>query len=82
MGHNEIRVKRKFIALTALVKKLEKSHTNHLTEHQKALEQKETNTSKRSNQTQGWVNPFQNKDNDTKNQHNQMLLLWENQQDR
>jgi hypothetical protein len=38
----------KFIALHALVKKLERSHTNNLTAHLGALEQKETNSPKRS----------------------------------
>jgi hypothetical protein len=34
----------KFIALSAYIKKLERSHTSNLTTHLKALEQKETNT--------------------------------------
>ena len=37
----------KFIALRALVKKLERSYTNTLTAHLKALQHKETNTPKR-----------------------------------
>jgi hypothetical protein len=37
-----------FIALSALVKKLERSYTNNLTAHLRALEQKEANSSKRS----------------------------------
>jgi hypothetical protein len=36
-----------FIALSALVKKLESSYTNKLTEHLRALEQKEVNSCKR-----------------------------------
>ena len=38
----------KFIELSALVKKLERSYTNNLTAHLRALEQKETNSPKRS----------------------------------
>jgi hypothetical protein len=38
----------KFIALSALVKKLERSYTNNLTEHLRHLEQKEANSPKRS----------------------------------
>ena len=38
----------KFIALSALVKKLEKTYTNNLTEHLRPLEQKEANPPKRS----------------------------------
>jgi hypothetical protein len=38
----------KFIALSALVKKLERSYTNNLTAHKRTLEQKEANSPKRS----------------------------------
>jgi hypothetical protein len=38
----------KFIALSALVKTLEKSYTNNITAHTKAVEQKEMKSSKRS----------------------------------
>ena len=38
----------KFIALNAYIKKLEKSHTRALTEHLKTLEQKESNSPKRT----------------------------------
>ena len=38
----------KFIALNTPVKKLERSYTNNLTAHLRALEQKEANSSKRS----------------------------------
>ena len=41
-------IRGKFIALNAHIKSLEKSHTSKLATHLKALEQKETNTSKRS----------------------------------
>ena len=37
-----------FIALSALVKKLERSYTNYLRVHLRALEQKEANSPKRS----------------------------------
>jgi hypothetical protein len=40
----------KLIALSATKKKLEKAHTSRLTAHQKVLEQKEANSSKR----RGW----------------------------
>ena len=39
---------RKFVALSAFIKKLERSHTSNLTAHMKALEQKGANISKRS----------------------------------
>jgi len=39
-------IKGKFIALSALVKKLEGSHTSNLTAQLRALEQKEANTPK------------------------------------
>ena len=48
MGHNETVLRGKFIALSALIKKLERPYTSNLTEHLKALEQKEANTPKRS----------------------------------
>jgi hypothetical protein len=38
----------KFIALRVFVKKLEKSYTNNLTAHLRAVEQKEVNLPKRS----------------------------------
>jgi hypothetical protein len=38
----------KFITLSTLVKKLERSYTNNLTTHLRALEQKEANSPKRS----------------------------------
>jgi hypothetical protein len=38
----------KFIALSALLKKMERSYTNNLTAHLRALEQKEANSPKRS----------------------------------
>ena len=38
----------KFIALNALIKKLERSYTNNLTAHLRTLEQKEANSPKRS----------------------------------
>jgi hypothetical protein len=41
-------LKEKFIALSALIKKLERSYTNNLTAHLRALKQKEANSPKRS----------------------------------
>ena len=38
----------KFTALSAFIKKLQKSHTSNLTAHLRAPDQKETNTPKRS----------------------------------
>ena len=43
-------LRRKFIALSALIKKLVKCNTSNLTAHLKALEQKEANIPKRSRQ--------------------------------
>jgi hypothetical protein len=48
MGHNETVLIGKFISLSALVMKLERSYTNNLTAYLRALEQKEANTPKRS----------------------------------
>jgi hypothetical protein len=44
MGHNEAVLRGKFIALSALVMKQERSYTNNLTAHLRALEQKEKKT--------------------------------------
>ena len=41
-------LREKFIALSAMVKKLERSHTNNLTTQLRAIEQKEANSPKRS----------------------------------
>ena len=38
----------KFIALSAHIKKVEKAHTSDLTAHQKALEQKEADSPRKS----------------------------------
>lgn len=43
-------VRRKFIALNAFIKNFERSHTSNFIAHQKALAQKEANTSKRNRQ--------------------------------
>ena len=40
-------LKEKFIALSAYIKKIERSHTSNLTTHLKALEKKETNIPKK-----------------------------------
>ena len=45
MGH-KVELRRKFIALGAFIKKLERSYTSNLIAHLKALEQKEANTPK------------------------------------
>jgi hypothetical protein len=50
MGHEESIPKVKLIALSAAKKKLERAYTSSLTAHLKALEQKETNSPKRSRQ--------------------------------
>jgi hypothetical protein len=41
-------LRRKFIALGVVVKKLERSYINNLTAHLRALEQKQANSPKRS----------------------------------
>jgi hypothetical protein len=48
MGHNENSAKRKVHSTKCLVKKLERSYTNNLTAHLRALQQKEANSPKRS----------------------------------
>ena len=44
MGHYESNAKKKFIALTAFIKKLERSYSSDLKAHLKDLEQTEENT--------------------------------------
>jgi hypothetical protein len=46
----------KFIALSPLVKKLERSYTCNFTAHLRALEQKEANSPKRSRQQESTKN--------------------------
>jgi hypothetical protein len=58
-----------------------------LRSHMKSVEQKEANLLKRSRQqkiikNQGWNQANGNRKNYTKNQSNQELFLWENQQSR
>ena len=48
MGHNESISKRETHSSECLKKKLERTHTNSLTTHLKALEKKEENSPKRS----------------------------------
>ena len=48
MGHKKAVLRGKLIALSASKKKLERAYTSSLTEHLKALEQKEANSPKRS----------------------------------
>ena len=50
MGHNESISKRILIALSTSKKKIERAHTNSLTTHLNALEQKEANSPKRTRQ--------------------------------
>jgi hypothetical protein len=40
MGHNKSSAKRKFIALSVLIKKLERAYTNKLIAHLRVLEKK------------------------------------------
>jgi hypothetical protein len=63
----------KFITLSALVKKLERSYPSNLTVYLRALEQKEANSPKMSRsqkivKTQGQDQPNRNKENNRKNQ--------------
>ena len=65
----------KFIALNAYTihKKLKKSHTGELTQHQKALEQKEANSPRRTRwqeiiKLRAEINKIETKKNNTKNQ--------------
>jgi hypothetical protein len=75
----------KLIALSVSKKQLERAHTSSLTTHLKALKKKEANSPKRSRRQEiiklGWNQPSGNK-NYSKNQPNEELVLWENQQDR
>jgi hypothetical protein len=48
MGHSESNVRFSNVALSAFMKKLERSYTSNSTAHLKALEQKEANTPRRS----------------------------------
>jgi hypothetical protein len=64
--------------MPSLVKKLERSYTNNLRAHQRALEQQEANATKKksgNSQIQGRNKPNRNKENNTKNQQNQKLVL-------
>jgi hypothetical protein len=45
-------LREKFIALSAFIKKLERSYTSNFTAHLKALEQKEANTLQKSTNSQ------------------------------
>jgi hypothetical protein len=48
MRHNKSSAKKKIIAQSTLIKKLETSYSSNLTAHLKTLEHKEANTFKRS----------------------------------
>jgi hypothetical protein len=71
----------KLIALSSAKKKLERAYTSSLTAHLNALEQRESNSPKRSSQqeiikrTAERNQPSRNKKNYTKNQPNQDLVL-------
>ena len=70
----------KLIALNASRKKLEKTYISSLTAHLKALEQKESNSPKRSRRQEiiklrAEINQVETKKNYTKNQSNQELVL-------
>ena len=72
MQHNESSSKRKFIAPSACIKNLEKSHISNLTAYLKALEQKEANIPKRRRKQEiiklgNEINKIET-DNNTKNQ--------------
>jgi hypothetical protein len=79
MGHNERVLRGKFIALSTLVKKQERSYTNNLTEHPRALEQKKQTYPRGveagNSETQDGNQPSRNNENNTKNQQNQNLVL-------
>jgi hypothetical protein len=80
MGHNESSAMRK--TLSSSKKKLEKAYTSSLTAHLKASLLPFVLEMAGNSQTQGWNQPSRNKKNYTKNQPNQELVLWENQQER
>jgi hypothetical protein len=68
-------IRGKLIALSASKKKLKRTYTSSLTEHLKALEQKEANTPMRSRQEEiiklrVEINQVEKKKNYTKNQPN------------
>ena len=70
----------KFIALSALVMKLDRSYTDNLTAHLKALEQKEANSPKRHKRQEivklrAKMNQKETKKIIKKNQQNQKLVL-------
>ena len=73
------------IALSASKKKPETAYTSTLIAHLKALEQREANTPKRSRRQETIKLRAEIKlkqINSTKNQQNQELVIWENQQDK
>jgi hypothetical protein len=70
----------KFIAVSAFIKKLVRSHSSDLTTYLKALEQGEANIHKRSRvqeiiKLMAKNKLVRNKENNTKNQQNQELVL-------
>jgi hypothetical protein len=71
----------KLIAQNASKKKLNRVYTSSLTAHQKALEQKEANTPKRS-RLQEVIKPNRNKKNYTEITKTRNWFFEKNQQDR
>jgi len=70
----------KLIAISALIKKLKRSHTSILSAHMKALELKEANKTKRSRfqdivKFRDKNQSIRDKENNRKNQQNQELVL-------
>ena len=85
MGHNESSAKRKFIALSAQLKKTEKAHIRDLTAHLKALEKKEADSPRRIRRLEiielrAEINKKQHR-KQSKVQRKKKLVLEENQQD-
>ena len=78
----ESNTKRQVHCRRALIKKLQRSYTRSLTSHLKALEQKGIKHSREylmagNSQTWAEISLLE-----TKNQQNQEMVLWENQQGR
>jgi uncharacterized membrane-anchored protein YhcB (DUF1043 family) len=70
-------LKGKFIALSALVKKLERSYTNNLKEHLRSLEQKDGNLPKRSRRQE--IVKLRSSDQKNANQNNPEIPPYTNQ---
>jgi hypothetical protein len=73
-------LRRIFGALSALVKKLERSYTRNLTAHLGVLQQKEAHIAKRNGRKKivkhgDEINQYKNKENTKMNQQNQRLVV-------